>query len=443
MKKLTKTFTGLFLLLACSLHAQNKTARVHGIDNTEVKTELMYDGVESLLGNSKNISIQPDKNKYFSVEIKLNKPTYYKIGRNTLYLTPGDNLEVVIDEDASLSQFKGKGAEANTYMKGRLFPKGGSFLEAGRFVFLNLDSTMACVHQKAEQRKEQLEKLNNVSKEFKELELARIKADIVNSILKYPSYIRMKKSDYDIKKAQEAINAYIPEINQLTKEINQARFLDVEIVRDVFKTLVKKPEMIKGITLDNRIQETYKTLEKLHVMSVDPTQENIDEIKAYIGTMKSEDLKNELNTRINKIGHLLKGAPAFDILLEDVNGKAAHLSDFKGKYIYVDLWATWCGPCVAEAPHFEKLQKELNSDEIAFIAISVDASKSAWSKFLQVHKKESKQFISNDRSIKQNWLLGGIPRFILIDRDFKIIDAFAKRPSEAGAKSILMNLIKK
>lgn len=441
-------FTCLMIASICNVNAQKNVATIRGIlDVEETKTSFIYDGVESLFGNSRSIEVNADKNKYFSVQIKLDKPAYYKIKRNTLYITPGDNLDVVIREDPEKAEFKGKGAEANIYMRGRLFPKGGSFIKAGLALRSTLDSTAAYVCQEADKRIDQLDKLNNVTKEFKEIELARIKADIINSYLSYPSYARAVKGAKTVEeyysRYNDFLSKYMPEIIQLIADINNPKFMDAEGVRYVLSQVIDNKLLLSKVSLDSKIQEIFTTLNKMRILSIDPTKENIDNIKEYITSMKSEDLKEELNKRIKQIGHLLKGSLAFDIQLEDLNGKSVRLSDFKGKYIYIDLWATWCGPCVGEAPHFEKLQKELNSDEIAFIAISVDTSKDAWKKFLQVHKKETKQFISDDRSIKQNWLLGGIPRFILIDKDFKIVDAFAKRPSEAVTRSILMNLIKK
>ena len=435
------------LLISSGVFGQKGVATIKGVINSDQKQlPLSYDSEEAMLGSSKNVEIKADNDGKFSVKVQLDKPAYYKIIRNTLYLSPGDNLEVIINEDSGTSSFSGKGAEANNYLKKRLYPKAGSFMDAGRNAFSTLDSLTAYVKLESGKRFAELEQLKNVSKIFKETEAARIKADIINTYLSYPNYHRsfVKISNYEeyLKAVSKLLAPVMPEIKQLYREINDDRFLGAEVVRIVFAKAFKSPELKNEIVFSTRIRELFETLEKSSVLSINPTKENIDGIKKYISTMKFNDLKQELQNKIQAIGHLTKGSLAFDIELQDVDGKQSKLSDYKGKYIYIDLWATWCGPCKAEAPYFEKLSKEFGSENIHFISISVDTSKSAWTNYVKDNKKEGLQFLSNDKKIRNNWMLNGIPRFILIDKDFKIIDAFAKRPSDPQLKVILKNVLK-
>jgi thiol-disulfide isomerase/thioredoxin len=357
----------------------------------------------------------------------------------------------VIDEDAGKSMFSGKGEEANSYLKDRLFPKAGSFLCAGQYAYHTLDSLRDYVNEESSRRLKKLNNLKGVSTSFKELETARIKADIINSYLSFPSYYKpfwkMRKNglaENDLEKlSNELIAPAIPEIQKLFKEINQDRFLDVEVVRDVFGSVLDKPEIKGNIVYSNRATELFATIEKSSVLSDNPTKENIEDIKAYANTMKSADFKQELLKKVASVGHLLKGFKAFDIQLEDINGKKYQLSDFKGKYLYVDFWATWCGPCNYESPFFEKLNKEINSSQILFVSVSTDTSEQAWKEYLKKNNRDGLQFRTKDNSIYKNWMINGIPRFLLIDKDFNIINAFADRPSTAEAKAALLKLLDK
>ena len=63
-------------------------------------------------------------------------------------------------------------------------------------------------------------------------------------------------------------------------------------------------------------------------------------------------------------------APAFD--LQDLNGKSVKLSDFKGKVVILDFWATWCPPCRAEIPHFVELQNEYRDKGLVVVGVSLD-----------------------------------------------------------------------
>lgn len=138
-----------------------------------------------------------------------------------------------------------------------------------------------------------------------------------------------------------------------------------------------------------------------------------------------EERKIELNT-VN-IG---KPAPVFN--LPDMNGKMFSLTDSKGKVIYIDLWASWCGPCKEEIPYLKKIVDEYsNSDNVQFISIAVhDADGKEKRKKLeeQLNLKWLQLEDKNDLVYK-NYKITYIPRFILIDKMGNILDFDAPRPS--------------
>jgi len=69
-----------------------------------------------------------------------------------------------------------------------------------------------------------------------------------------------------------------------------------------------------------------------------------------------------------------KGVPAPNFSLPDLEGKKVSLTDFKGKVVLLNIWATWCAPCVEEMPSMEKLYQELKGEDFELLAISVDES---------------------------------------------------------------------
>ena len=75
-------------------------------------------------------------------------------------------------------------------------------------------------------------------------------------------------------------------------------------------------------------------------------------------------------------------APTF--AYNDIEGTMHNTADYKGKYIYVDVWATWCGPCKKELPHLEALQEAYkDNDKILFTSVSIDKDKSAWERMVK------------------------------------------------------------
>jgi thiol-disulfide isomerase/thioredoxin len=116
------------------------------------------------------------------------------------------------------------------------------------------------------------------------------------------------------------------------------------------------------------------------------------------------------------------------------------LEDMRGKYVYIDVWATWCGPCKTEIPYLKKLEEEMHDRNIVFVSVSVDDSREDWENMVRDKELGGIQLFGGagwNSSITEDYNIRGIPRFILIDRDGMIIDATAPRPS-GNIKEVLL-----
>ena len=101
----------------------------------------------------------------------------------------------------------------------------------------------------------------------------------------------------------------------------------------------------------------------------------------FAQSIGNEEYAQEILQKAKSAGRLLPGQPAVDFTLSDVEGNNYSLSDFKGKVLYLDFWATWCGPCTKESPHFESLAKKFIGKDVLFLPISMDNSKKTWNTF--------------------------------------------------------------
>jgi thiol-disulfide isomerase/thioredoxin len=137
-----------------------------------------------------------------------------------------------------------------------------------------------------------------------------------------------------------------------------------------------------------------------------------------------------------------KPSPVFENY-ENFAGGTNSLSDYKGKFVYLDIWATWCGPCKAEIPYLKELEKEFKGKNIEFISISVDnidgrrGSYESWKKMVEEQQLGGVQlFADNDFNSKfiRDYNINGIPRFILIDPQGNIVSADAIRPSNPSIR---------
>ena len=124
------------------------------------------------------------------------------------------------------------------------------------------------------------------------------------------------------------------------------------------------------------------------------------------------------------------GKPSPDFKGVDVNGKEYTLADFRGKYVYIDVWATWCGSCRQEIPYLKKLDEDYKDAQIVFLSLSVDQDKAKWEKMVKEQSMSGVQLhIGQNSSFQQAYKIEGIPHFILLDREGRIIDKKMSRPS--------------
>nr|WP_294928618.1 TlpA disulfide reductase family protein [uncultured Flavobacterium sp.] len=143
----------------------------------------------------------------------------------------------------------------------------------------------------------------------------------------------------------------------------------------------------------------------------------------------------------------LKGKPSPNFDYENYKGGKTKLSDLKGKYVYIDLWATWCGPCRAEIPFLQKIEEKYHGKNIEFVSISIDKAKDIdkWKKFVADKNLGGVQLFADkdwESEFVMSYGVTGIPRFILIDPNGNILNPDADRPSSAELQTQLDALLK-
>lgn len=170
------------------------------------------------------------------------------------------------------------------------------------------------------------------------------------------------------------------------------------------------------------------------------TKTFLPKLETFAG--KDSDIIAPFKLMVQSKENTKSGKAAPDITLNTVDGKQVQLKSLiNGKFTYIDVWATWCGPCCKEIPFLEKLvEKFKGNDKVQFISISTDQNADAWKNKLNKDKPQWPQYILNIENMKKffdDWGISGIPRFIMIDADGNIFSPDATRPSEeATAKTI-------
>lgn len=131
-----------------------------------------------------------------------------------------------------------------------------------------------------------------------------------------------------------------------------------------------------------------------------------------------------------------------DVEMVTPEGNKVLLSSLFGKIIYIDMWATWCGPCVKETPAMEALAGRMSSrDDIVCISISTDETAKPWLEKLEKDQPDWPQYRLEpeaEEEFAKSLNINAIPRFIIVDKDGKIYDADAIRPSNPDIDATLI-----
>jgi thiol-disulfide isomerase/thioredoxin len=126
-----------------------------------------------------------------------------------------------------------------------------------------------------------------------------------------------------------------------------------------------------------------------------------------------------------------KGASVSNFELKNEKGQIVRLSDFKGNLVVVDVWASWCLPCIKEIPKLQEMKNRFKDDSVVFVGINAMDGKDDWLKALQKHSMTGVQLFAPDDQIPflKDLMVNSLPRYILIDKHGKLLDARLTRPS--------------
>ena len=424
----------------------NKLIILNGIVknyNNQIQIEDMSEMKDLILPNSDRI-FTLDSSYHFSISFTLEKPGYFRLGRNLLYLSPGDSLSMLINwtwQDSSV--FRGTGSQANEYLKYTPFPKAGSFLEAGVNIKATIQQTINEILKQADRRKQLLENYFNISNNFKMLEQARINADVLNSLVMINTYFpyvnNIKEDSLKIYKT-EYTKIVSPYINLYSKKVNlNPQYLQLGVYRQVISSLLsrltdktKKSDIIKDWIKSSDLVQRFKKID---------TKKDIALFEKEISDINTQRYKIAVIKTFKKLMEFRNGDVAADFVMYNTSNKPIQLSSLKGKVIYIDLWASWCGPCIGELQFLDILkEKYKNNEHIIFISLSIDDDRQKWLKKLEQASSLDNQYII-DRANLEPYSIIEIPRVLIINSEFKIESMNGDLPSSKNTISVLDKLL--
>jgi thiol-disulfide isomerase/thioredoxin len=137
----------------------------------------------------------------------------------------------------------------------------------------------------------------------------------------------------------------------------------------------------------------------------------------YLASKNSNSVTQARARRYLENPELVRERMAPYFTLETMRGKVVNLDALQGKVVLLDFWATWCGPCVAELPHLQRLEEQFQGKPFVVLSISVDHDAAKWQTFVQQHNMTWLQYRDGDGGLTTTFAVKVIPNYFTIDSD--------------------------
>jgi thiol-disulfide isomerase/thioredoxin len=450
-QKMKKPFFLLLLLALYSFKTSEKTTMISGkITNAENR-------IIRIKGDLIDKEIRLNTDGSFSENLALENGCLYKIETTknsiSIYLSKDAQIRLTADDTnlASTLKFTGAGAIENQYLASKQgitspFPN-EEFYKLNEKEFLN----------KLREIKNAINTLYLKTK-FTDLNFKTKEARNIYYLEQKHLFFYKKYHFFFGNKNGFKVSETYPKIDETIDLDNNSDFLFSneyqEIVLSKFyeniigdanspyvtaKNAIPKIKALKSQSIKNRLIENATN---------DVTIENLNFEKTYedfISITNSPTIKQTLTANYEIVKKIKPGNPSPEFDYENQKGGKTTLENLKGKYIYIDIWATWCAPCRKEIPFLQKVEEQYKGKNIAFVSISIDAIKDQekWNAFVIEKQLGGIQLLAdnewNSQFIK-NYGIQGVPTFILLDPKGNIVSARAPRPSEAKLIDLLNGL---
>jgi len=423
------------LLLLLNICAVAQTNEVHGVLKSSIN-KVVYlfqieDGETSLI---KSVRVADDGSFVFSFS-----PAYegfYMIGgftaaagQSPVYLKKGDKAQVSIENRKM--EFVGEQTEENTTLV--RWNSIADELKSNPLSFKLIKGRAADFQTNIRTRNTRFNLLMKqvVNYELDFYRLGQIKkntASTPESLSEYSRDLLVKdkfKSDevFFYPNGKALISLYADYAAGINKTENGLEFLSTD--------------RQKGIYIFNRLSAKIKSYDQFEEMT-----------GKYGKYFQYPSLKTKVDALGAKLYNATPGRKGANFSFPDQDGKMVSLSDFKGKVVLVDVWATFCGPCLALVPALNKLEADLRDQkDIVFIGVAQDGprAKATWLKLIKERQMGGIQLFAGGGGnvLAKDYKIKVMPRYLLFDRQGNVVTTEAPLPSSPGLKKLLLAEISK
>jgi peroxiredoxin len=465
---------GIWIVPDCRSQSKLNTFRLTCTDSLGKTTQVSIGLFSALTGSLQPVAemtLQGTKPVFSSFRLKSPQFAFLKFGSElrTLYIQPGGHLRLHLDltQKQAILNFAGQGAEANSYLAKayliqREFEKGFFTLPLpAAFQRLDsLDKALLLFDQTYAQRSRITQNVLTLLRKQGQMRILSLKLNILLSrygggqdttvvtpivqLIKQvpfdPTLLAVRPPDYF-----RSLYSYASARTMLDLS---ATFTKEEIAANRPRLALITDELIKKWSLTPIFAQYIRAYNlNLRIGQQGITPVNIDVLTAYRREYPQSVYLVELQKSYDKWLVLKVGQKAPDFTGTTPDGERISLSNLKGKVVYVDVWATWCQPCLSEFTSAKKLQQAfLPTDQVTFLYVSIDSNHAAWKKLVHTDKVPIGYHINISDQKQSNpfyksYVIGGVPRYILIDKQGNIVNSEAPKPSSKNIEKTIKDLM--
>lgn len=375
-----------------------------------------------------------------TITVNVTEPTYavltYRWKRSTVWLEPGKDFSVVYDltPAALTAEFTSKKADANVYLNsGKL--KGPVMGDFGR----PEDEILDILAEYEKNCYAVLDSYKKLTPDFKQKERLRLQFWIYGFLAQYAQQHPCGDAIYErLSTLASQEGDWLMQTSDYTNFMFSAvtalalRDFDAEESEDAqTRATTQVLEYAAANVKNAQMREIVIGTNAVKCVANNGTDgcERLKEI--FDANVTDPEIRSVFETAWADGARLKKGrmSPGFDF--ESIDGSRVTLASLRGRYVYIDCWATWCVPCRRELPALQKMEEAFQGTNIAFVSISCDEDKTKWQQMVKENQMGGIQLWAGpDSDFLNAYHVQAIPRFIFIGPDGRIIDPDMTRPTD-------------
>ncbi|TVZ59804.1 thiol-disulfide isomerase/thioredoxin [Flavobacteriaceae bacterium MAR_2010_105] len=433
-------------MVACTTEPKIDYALLSGQVINTTADKITLNGVDF----NQDISIKPDGT--FADTLKLAEPGFYdfSIGREAtkVYLKNGANLNISVDQNLfdETIKYTGVGSVENNYLAAKQLNVEKHTDNSQELYMLEESAFKEKVEALKQSNEMLLTALIDADASFIADETKNLEYDSYSMLNSYEGSHKYYTKNEDFKVSDD----FLPEgLKQLTFDDAKAYKNSSSYKNMALRNVLDEIFESIGDDYQNTSTENLKTITEIKISAlkndvisylgrflVSPGNPNMESLYTFfVNNATDSKIKENLDLTYAKAKDLVRGKPSPQFNnYENHKGGTLSLADLKGKYVYIDVWATWCGPCKREIPFLKEVETQFHGKNIEFVSTSIDVAKDhdKWTTMVEEMELGGIQlFADNDWKSKfvTDYAIDGIPRFILVDPDGNIVSADAPRPS--------------